>query len=141
MNKKFLLGCLVVFLVIFILEWLIHGVLLASIYQATAHLWRPEAEMKMGVMMVVQVITAIFFTLIFSKGYEGKGPMEGLRYGLLVGILMAVPMGYGSYAVMDIPYSLALQWFIYGVIEYSIAGVAVAAVYGNQAMVSRKSAA
>jgi hypothetical protein len=30
---------------------------------------------------------------------------------------------------------LALKWFIYGLIEYILAGIAVALAYGKQAMV------
>jgi hypothetical protein len=38
-------------------------------------------------------------------------------------------MAYGTYAMIEIPYSLALQWFIYGIIEYMIAGAVLAMVY------------
>lgn len=38
-------------------------------------------------------------------------------------------MAYGTYAMIEIPYSLALQWFIYGIIEYIILGAVLAAIY------------
>jgi hypothetical protein len=69
--------------------------------------------------------------MIFSKGYTGKGIGEGLRYGFWVGLLMATPMAYDSYASYPLPYSLALQWFIYGMIQYVILGAIVAMVYGK----------
>ena len=72
-----------------------------------------------------------FFTLIFSKGYQGKGIAEGLRYGLYIGILMATPMAYASYAMYPIPYSLALQWFLYCTVQSILLGVLVALVYGK----------
>jgi len=92
--------------------------------------------MKMWLMYVVLAFIAFFFTLIFSKGHEGKGVTEGLRYGFYVGMLVALPFAYGSYAVMPLPYSLALKWFLYGLIEYLIAGVAVALVFGKWATVA-----
>jgi hypothetical protein len=92
--------------------------------------------MKIGLFYVIYLFVAFFFTLIFSKGYEGKGIMEGLRYGFYVGMMMAVPMAYGMYGSMPIPYSLALQWFLYGLIEYLLCGMAVALVYGKQAAVT-----
>jgi hypothetical protein len=130
MNKKLWQGTVVVFVVLAILEYLIHNVLLSSTYQEESmkHLWREE--MKTGVFFIVYVFVAFFFTLIFSKGYEGKGIMEGVRYGFYIGMLMSVPMAYGSYGAMPITYSLALQWFIYGLIEYIILGVVVALMYG-----------
>jgi hypothetical protein len=139
MNKKFWTGCVVVFVVIGVFEFIVHRLLLASTYQdeSMRQLWRPQAEMKLGLLYIVYVFIAYFFTLILSKGYEGKGPMEGVRYGFYVGMLMAIPMAYATYATMPITYSLALQWFIYGVIEYVLAGVAAALVFGKQAMVTQ----
>jgi hypothetical protein len=136
MTKKFWLGALTVFVVLSICEAIVNMVLLASAYKATAALWRPEAEMKIWLFYVVYLFVAFFFTLIFSKGYEGKGVGEGLRYGFYVGMMMAVPMAYGMYASMPIPYSLALQWFLYGLIKYILCGMAVALVYGKQAAVT-----
>ena len=50
--------------------------------------------------------------------------------GLYVGMLMAVTMAYDSYAAYKMPYPLAMQWFLYGLIQYIILGVVVAAVLG-----------
>jgi peptidoglycan biosynthesis protein MviN/MurJ (putative lipid II flippase) len=136
MNKKLWLGVLAVFVVIAAWETIVNMVLLSAAYHATASLWRPEAEMKIWLFYVIYLFVAFFFTLIFSKGYEEKGVVEGLRYGFYVGMMMAVPMAYGTYGSMPIPYSLALQWFIYGLIEYVLCGMVVALVYGKQATVT-----
>jgi len=141
MNKKFWTGFIVVFVVMSLLEWFFNEVILSSSYQATANLWRPTGEMKIWLFYVVYLFVAYFFTLIFSKGYEGKGVMEGIRYGFYVGMMMAVPMAYGTYAAMPIPYSLALSWFICGLIEYVVAGVVLAMVFGKQAAVTKVTAA
>jgi hypothetical protein len=137
MSKKFWTGFVVVFVVMSLLEWFFNEVILSSSYQATANLWRPMGEMKIWLFYIVYLFVAYFFTLIFSKGYEGKGIMEGVRYGFYVGMMMAVPMAYGSYAAMPIPYSLALSWFICGLIEYIAVGIALALVFGKQAAVTR----
>jgi hypothetical protein len=136
MNKKFWTGFAVVFVAMEIMMFLIHGVILGSTYQATRSVWRPDMMSLMWIYHVLAVIGAFFFTFVFSKGYEGKGVMEGARYGLYMGIWMSSGMAYGSYAMINIPYSLALQWFIYGVIEYIIYGVMLALVYGKQATVT-----
>lgn len=141
MNKKFWTGFVVVFVVMSLLEWFFNEVILSSSYQATANLWRPMGEMKIWLFYVVYLFVAYFFTLIFSKGYEGKGIMEGIRYGFYVGMMMAVPMAYGSYAAMPIPYSLALSWFICGLIEYIVVGIVLAIIFGKQAAVTKVAAA
>lgn len=136
MNKKLWLGSVAVFVVIAVWETIGNLLLLSSAYQATANLWRPMAEMKIWLFYVVYLFVAFFFTLIFSKGYEGKGVREGLRYGFYVGMLMAVPMAFGTYGALPIPCSMALQWFIYGLIEYVLCGAVVALVFGKQATVT-----
>jgi hypothetical protein len=136
MNKKFWTGCVVVFVVMEVMMFLIHGVILDSAYKAIQGVWRPDMESFMWVYHVLAVIGAFFFTFIFSKGYEGKGVMEGMRYGIYIGIWMSSGMAYGSYAMINIPYSLAFQWFIYGVIAYIIYGIVLAVVFGKQATVT-----
>lgn len=133
MNKKFWTGFVVVFVAMEILMFLIHGVILKSAYEATQSIWRPDMMSLMWIYHVLAIIGAFFFTFVFSKGYEGKGTSEGVRYGLYIGIWMSSGMAYGSYAMINIPYSLALQWFLYGVIEYIIYGILLAMVYGKQA--------
>ena len=126
-----------VFVTIAVLDFIVNMVLLSSTYQdeSMKQLWRSQAEMKVWLFYVVYLFVAFFFSLIFSKGYEGKGIMEGMRYGFYVGMMMAVPMAYGSYAAMPITYALAFQWFIYGLIEYVIAGIVLALVWGKKAAV------
>ena len=133
MKNKFWLSVVAVFVVLSVMDFLINGVLMRADYMATAQLWRPEGEMMIWLFYVVDLFIAYFFTLIFTKGYENKGMMEGVRYGFYVGMLMAVPMAYGTYGAMPIPYSLALKWFLFGLAQYIILGIVVASVYGKKA--------
>ena len=131
--KKVLLGFVVVFVVLVLLDLLVHSVLLAGAYESMQNVWRPDMAQKMWILYIVKLFVAFFFSFIFSKGYENKGIMEGVRYGFYMGLLLAVPYAYGSYASFAIPYSVALQWFIYALIEYIIAGVALALVFRTPA--------
>ena len=139
MNKKVMMGALRVFVWMAVWEAIVNMGLLSEDYMATAQLWRPQAEMKIYIFYIIYVFVAYFLSTIFSKGYEGKGTAEGVRFGLYVGLLMAVPMAYGTYAVMPIPYALALKWFVFGLIEYVVSVVILASVFGKQAMVTRTS--
>jgi hypothetical protein len=82
------------------------------------------------------MIGSFFFSFIFSKGYEGKGIAEGARYGLYIGIWMSVGMAYGTYGMVALPYFMALQWFLYGVVEYVVCGIILALVFGKKDTVS-----
>ncbi len=132
MDKKFWLACVVVLVVSEICSFLINGVLLAADYQATQAVWRTDMMRLMWVYHVLMIVGAFFFTFIFAYGYEGKGVMEGLRYGLYIGVWMSMGMAYGTYAMIAIPYSMAVKWFITGVVQYVLMGVAAAAVFGKK---------
>lgn len=125
MVKRVVIGVLVVFIVWSALDYVIHGVMLQSTYEATAHLWRPMEEMKMGLMYVVSILVATFFVLIFALLIQPKSLVTGLKYGLLFGLVMGISMGHGSYCYMPIPYSLAFTWFAGTVVEITIAGLLV----------------
>ncbi len=135
--KRWAIASLAVLVVLFVLEFVIHGVLLQSIYQQTASVWRPMEEMNrlMWVMWLGYAIAAAFFTLIYAQGYEKPkaGAAQGARYGLYLGILVGAPMGLGTYAVLPIPGALALYWFIGAVVEYVTAGAVVGWIYRQEA--------
>ena len=132
MNKRVWLGFIAVFITGEILDFIVHGLLLGPTYQSLQGIFRADMMSKMYIFHIIGLIGAFFFAFIFSKGYEGKGVGEGIRYGVYIGIWMSAGMAYGTYGMIAIPYSLALQWFIYGVVEYLIMGVVLALVYGRK---------
>ena len=132
MNKKLLIGFILVYVVFTALDWFANAVLLATAYESVSHLFRPSEEMKLWVIFVSYIFFAFFFTFIFSKGYEGKGILEGVRYGFYVAMMMVLPYCYMSYAVMPFPYSMVFQYFLYGTIELIICGVILALVFGKK---------
>src|SRR2546422_8451465 len=91
-TKRWLLASVAVFVVIGVLEFLVHGVLLSGLYKQTASVWRAEAEMRqmMWIFWAGYLVFAPFFTLIYVKGYEkGKpGLGQGFRFGLYVGAML-----------------------------------------------------
>lgn len=130
MNKsRWLLASVGVFVAYEILNFIIHSVILMGIYEETKAVWRPDMMEKMWIMWITAAIFSLLFVLIFTKGYEGKGCMEGVRYGLLIGLFVSIPMAYNSYATIAIPYKLAFQWWVYGTIQCIICGVVAAWLY------------
>jgi len=125
--KKIILSVPSVFLAWSVMDYIIHGMILSSSYAATASLWRPMGEMKMGVMYLAVLIAAIAFVAIFAQFFSKKGIITGLKYGLWFGIAAGVPMGYGSYSVMPIPYHMALTWCLGSISEAVIGGLIVGA--------------
>jgi len=67
MARKVPLAILAVLVLWQILDFLIHVVILGSSYAATLQLWRQEDEMKYGLMLVVGLISAAVFVLIYAR--------------------------------------------------------------------------
>jgi hypothetical protein len=129
MNKKIWIGFLAVYLTTQVIEGLVDFFFLDPIYFSLSHIWRPITEMKLWILPITGVFFSYFFVYIFSKGFEKKGILEGVRYGFYVALMVALPAAYSNYAIMQIPYSLALQWFTFHSIEYVIAGAILSRVF------------
>ncbi len=134
MNQRFWMALVACYVVGQVLGFLINGVLLADTYKSLAHVWRPEAEMeaKMWIFFVTSFVAIFLFCFIFTKGYENKGILEGVRYGALVGLMMTVPQAYDDYVVYPIPYSLALSWFLTGITYWIVLGALLSLIYKRE---------
>jgi hypothetical protein len=129
--KRILVGAFVSFVAFQLMSLVVDFWYLAPDYAAAKSVFRPDMDRLMWVYIVLSAVGSYFFSFIFSKGYEGKGMAEGLRYGFYIGVWMSMGMAYGTYAMVAIPYSLAMKWFILGIAQYMIAGVVLAFVFGK----------
>ena len=123
MVKKVIIASIAVFVAWMVLDAIIHQVILGSAYRATADLWRPMAEMKNVLMVIVVLISAIVFVYIYAEFVAKKSMNTAIKYGIIFGIGVGISMGYGTYAVMDIPYFMALTWFLGTVVETTLGGM------------------
>ena len=128
-RKRFLLSFLVIFIVSQAYEAVVHGGILGPTYESLKHLWRADMNSLLWLMWVSGIVTTFLLTYIFVKGYEGKGWMEGVRFGLLFGLFTSIPMSLGTYFMIAIPFSLAAIWFVFGMLEMVILGILLALIY------------
>jgi hypothetical protein len=130
-NKTFWIGLVAIFIVMQTIGFVVHQVWLDSTYQTLTDVFRDQAEMMgmMWMMMAGSVIYLFLFCYIFTRGYEGKGIAEGARYGLLMGIFTSIPTAVDQFVVYPLPGSLAVKWFVAGVVGLVIAGMVFAAIY------------
>ena len=128
MVKRVVLAAVAVFVTWSVLDFFIHGLMLRSTYEATASLWRPEGEMKMGLMYVVGAVGAAAFVGLYAAVAKPKSMVAGLKYGLLFGIATGFPMGFGTYCVMPVPANLAFVWFGGSLVETVIGGAIAGAI-------------
>lgn len=120
MDKRLVKPTLFVFVVWVLLDYVIHEVLLKTAYAATATTWR--AEPLIGLIFLVTLVSAVVFVHIFVTFVSERGVQVGIKYGTIFAIGAGTSFAYGSYAVLNVPYSMALVWFLGTVIEGAVAG-------------------
>ena len=127
MLKPNLLAIIAVFVVWSILDFLIHGMLLQSTYEATADLWRPMEEMNPILCYGVKLGFSICFVLIYDLLISEKSLQNGIKFGLLLGLGNGL-MALGSYVYMPIPLLLAEAWLAAAIVQTGVSGAIVGAI-------------
>lgn len=123
--KRFVLSTIVVFVLMFAYEFLVHGVLLMDAYQATASTWRAEAEMQTLLYWgtISQLVLSAAITLLYFR----SNPECSTQFGALVGVIIGITQ-FGLYPYISIPLSLAGLWFVAAAIEGIVIGFVLSKV-------------
>ena len=129
-NKTFWIGLVAIFIVMQVIGYAVHEVMMADTYAALADIFRPREEMDsmMWMMFLSGAVLLFLFCYIFTKGYESKGVMEGVRYGALMGVFLAL-VNVDQHVIYPLPASVAAIWFVSVVVSMTIAGAVFAAIY------------
>jgi hypothetical protein len=112
------------------LTTLVWSVLLPDVAGQTASLLRPLAEMNLTLGFAVSLLGFFVFAYAYAKGYEGgPGAVEGLRFGVIVGLLLACFSAVWSYVMMPISGTFAAAMTVDAIVEMAIFGTVVGLVY------------
>jgi hypothetical protein len=128
--KRLIYATLAVFGFIFLSDWLIHGPILGNCYKETKELWRSEEDMQnfFIFLLIGQLIIAKYFTYFFAKGYQAKGIMEGVRFGLIMGFFSCGAL-FIQYATTPITSGIFWSWIGATIIQSILAGIVASLVY------------
>ena len=136
MNKKFLISWVVIFVVWMAGGFVVHGVLLGADYAILSNIMRPQAEQQdyFHWMVLAHIIMAGAFVWIYNRGSEDKPWMQqGVRYGVAIALLAAVPVYMIYYAVQQLPGMLVVRQIIFDSALLVVLGIVVAALNKPQA--------
>lgn len=132
-TRRWLLASVAVFVVLAVLDFIIHGMLLHGVYQQTASLWRAPADIQrlLWIFWAGYLVFATFFVFIYTQGYEKdkSGVGQGFRFGLYVGAMLSVLHGFGWYVILPIPLTLSVYWFVATLVESIAMGITAGLVY------------
>ena len=129
-HKRGFVAFVSAFIVIFLFEFLWHGMLMKSAYMETAALWRPEAELQahFWVLILGQLIIAFAFTGLYVSKVGINSAATGAGYGIVIGILCA-GSNFIQFAVQPLTTKILWMWIIGGVVELAIVGAVIGAIY------------
>jgi hypothetical protein len=112
--------------------YVVNEILLKDLYTAHAAVFRPEAAMmaNMPLGIVSSLVGFFAFAYMYAKGYEGtRGTTEGVRFGVLVAILLSGFALAWQYVLYPISGTLAAVWIVDAVAEFALYGAIIGAIY------------
>jgi len=69
-------------------------------------------------------------TYLYAKGYEGgSGVQEGMRFGVLIGLLTVGYVAGVNYAIMNIGMRMAAAYALAGLVEWVVVGMVMGFIY------------
>lgn len=84
-------------------------------------------------------VAIVVVAMIYAKGYEGgSGLVEGLRFGLMLGVFVFLAFGGVNYGVLNIGRRLALYAAVAGLVEWTIIGLVIGLMYKPSQSPARK---
>ena len=133
MNKlRLILTIVVVFLLANFSGYFIHAIWLRQDYLPIAEHYRPMGQQKMLFIVLAYISFAIGSVLVYARGVEAKPLLgQGLRFGLLMFLILTVPSFFIAYAVQPVPAVLMSKQVLAELADKILLGVVTALVYGK----------
>ena len=128
--KKFFFAFIAAFVFLFGFGFLWYATLMHDAHREVPGLLRPEAELGsyFGWLALGQFVMAFFFTLLCTRYVPSGRAGAGALLGLLVGLVYAGPHLI-SFAVQPLTFKILCGWIAGAVIQFTIAGAIVGAIY------------
>jgi hypothetical protein len=128
--KKAVPTIIVVFIVANILGFLIHAILLRPDYMPLAQHYRAMGEEKMLFISLAYLSFAIGSVWVYAKGVEAKAWLgQGIRFGIAMWLVLAIPSFLIAYAVQPVPGMLAVKQVLFEGAGKVLLGIITAALY------------
>lgn len=132
--KRVGLAALAAWVTYMVLGFLIHGVMLDDMWQSLIRddvarsTVNANALLPLG--MGLALPGALAFTYAYAKGYEGgAGLQEGLRFGVLIGLMLVIFGILWNYIVFPLPSQYVTSVAVATIIEFAAIGMVVGLIY------------
>ena len=131
---KLILSTIVVGIVLFLLGWLIYGILFMEYFKEYfSHIQRGEGDMKIWAIAVANLAQAFFMYILYSKGYSGGSPFgEGFKFGLYISLFLSIPYVFYTWGGMPVKYQPVVVDGIIMFVMTMIAAIITAFIHGKK---------
>ncbi len=131
MTKRIFVCGLLMSLASLVLAFVVHGLLLGSDYAAlTGTLMRSPADQQrfFPLMLVSHLLVGMTMTWLYAQGFNAARPSlgQGIRFGIAVALLAAVPLYLVYFAVQPTPAALTAQQILFDGLRFVLLGGLVA---------------
>jgi len=132
-NVRLILTIVVVFALATFLGFFIHAIWLKQDYMPIAALYRPEGTEKLVWIFLGYLGFAIGSVIVYAHGVENKPFwIQGVRFGVLMWLILSVPSFLIAYGVQPIPIILTFKQLSSELIAKILLGIVTALVYGRR---------
>jgi len=119
-TKRYLLACLVLFVVALAWNALVHLVLLRQAHLAVQHLLRPDLASKAWLSLIVTAGMVCLFAWGYVRFARHASVGEGARYALYFALVAGLLVDLNQYVLYPIPAWVAATWFAGGIVEFQL---------------------
>ena len=140
-HLRLILTIVVIFLLANFSGFFIHAIWLKQDYMPVAQHYRPEGQQKMLFIVLAYLSFAIGSVLVYARGVENKPALgQGIRFGLLMFLILTVPSFFIAYAVQPVPAVLMSKQVLAELADKILLGIVTAFLYGKGRIGSSPSA-
>lgn len=143
MNARMLKMTVGVAVMIYAIEYVLNEIAFKSMYAVNHNAGIPWHDMTRNdylVSVVTVLISSYAFAYIFTRGYEGKGVMEGARFGFWIWLFASVGEVSGFAIGLNFGRRLTLAMMGADLIAFLVAGMVAAALAAQSSTAKAASA-
>jgi hypothetical protein len=118
--------------------FVVYGQIISSEFAKYPAIYRSSESQTayLPLMFVGLLFAMLVASYLYAKGYEGgSGVQEGMRFGVLVGLVMVGYVAGVNYAIMNIGKRMAVYYGLAALVEWVAIGIVIGFVYSPRAKV------
>jgi len=126
-TRSFWASSVVAFLMIFTTDWLVNNHLLMADYIATSAFWRTEGDIRTGLLVITQAVTALAYAaIVLGMGHAARwwgATVSGMVASVPVAMVSVNTYAMMPFAETDIP----AAWAATALVQGALVGLAICA--------------